>query len=153
MFLIETAGGRKLHAIIELIEKADIKTLTRSRFAFNWKTMTNIYKLSIAGQSEILGVMSIVEIDEEERIEIKLLAVSKENVGANKNYERIAGNLIALAAKTAVIKYAENAAISLIPKTELGQHYMNKYGFEQAGRNLFLEGEKIINIINEFYNG
>jgi hypothetical protein len=153
MFLIKTAGGDKLRAIIEPIEKADFKKLTRSRFAFNWKAMTNIYKLSIAGQSEILGVISILAIDKEERIEIKLLAVSKENVGPNKTYERIAGNLIAFVAKTSVLRYGANAAISLIPKTELGQHYMNKYGFEQAGRSLFLEGEKMINIINEFYNG
>jgi len=39
---------------------------------------------------------------------------------------------------------------SLTPKTALGQHYMDKYGFEQAGQNLFMEGKRLIKLLKEY---
>jgi hypothetical protein len=88
--------------------------------------------------------------DEEYRIEIRLMAVLKEQIGRNKTLDRIAGNLFAFASKLSIIKYGALAAVSLVPKTELGQYYMDKYGFEQAADSLFLEGLSLLRLIYEY---
>jgi formate dehydrogenase assembly factor FdhD len=64
--------------------------------------------------------MSLEFFDEEYRIEIRLMAVMKEQIGRHKTLDRIAGNLFAFAAKLPITKYGAIAAVSLVPKTELG---------------------------------
>jgi hypothetical protein len=152
MFLKVVSTNRKLPAIIELVVEADYKTITKKRYSFNWKPEKagTVYKLTAKGYIDILGLMSLTFFENEQRIEIKLLAVVAEQIGKNKQVDRIAGNLIAFAGRLAYKKYGPMAAISLIPKTELQQHYMNKYGFEQAGISLFMEGSQLINLLNDY---
>jgi hypothetical protein len=150
MFIVEVATGRRQDVTIGPIKDPDRRLLTKARFAFNWKNETNVYELRLSAGNNILGAMSIEIVPVESRIEIKLRAVSKENVGNEKVYDRIAGNLLAAAARIAVREFGADAAINLIPKTELGQHYMDAYGFEQAGRSLFLEGKQLINLIDTY---
>jgi hypothetical protein len=94
--------------------------------------------------------MNIVNFDDEERIEIKLLAIKKDEIGAGKLFEGMAGNLIAFAAKLPVKNYGANAAVSLVPKTLLYRHYMDKYGFEPAGKSLFLGGKNLWKLIKQY---
>ncbi len=94
--------------------------------------------------------MSLVDIKKESRIEIRLLAVSAENRGTGKTYEHIIGDLIAFACKYALRLYGELACVSLIPKTEIVQHYINKYGMYEAGVSLCLDGIELINLIKTY---
>ena len=152
MFLTVVSSNQKLQAIIEPVLETDYKTIAKKRYSFNWKAekVRTVYKITIKGDIDILGLMSLEFFKSEQRIEIKLLAVVKENVGNDKKIDRIAGNLLAFAARLAYKEYGPMAAISLIPKTELRQHYMNKFGFEQAGRSLFLEGDQLIKLLKEY---
>ncbi|RZK66568.1 MAG: hypothetical protein EOO85_26675, partial [Pedobacter sp.] len=75
----------------------------------------------------------------EERIDIALLAVSLENIGKEKKFDRIAGTLIAFACKEAIRNYNwQFPCVSLIPKTEIKTHYIKKYGMLDGGRQLYL---------------
>jgi hypothetical protein len=152
MFVIDLLGDSKLPVIIERVVDIDYKALTANNYSFKWglEKENIVYKLRVKKQTGILGLMSIEYFDNEERIEIKLLEVGKENVGSGKSVERIAGNLIAYAARLAIKKYGVNAAISLIPKTLLSRHYIDVYHFEQAGRSLFIEGKSILKLLNEY---
>jgi len=49
----------------------------------------------------------------------------------------------------AVNRYGATAAISLVPKTQLINHYIRKYGFQIAGKSLFMEGTSLINLEDE----
>jgi hypothetical protein len=80
-----------------------------------------------------LGAVGLVDWPEEKRIEIKLLAVSAGNIGKQRSYDGIAGCLIAYACRLAVAKYESEACVSLVPKTELVRHYMEKYYMAHAG--------------------
>ncbi|MBN8878312.1 MAG: hypothetical protein J0I32_12250 [Sphingobacteriales bacterium] len=127
--------------------------LTKKRFSFVWKTVkkvATVYKLQIEGEKDILGVMGLVDWQEEKRIEIKLLASSVENIGKNKIYKNIAGCLIAFACRLAVIRYGIEACVSLVPKTELIEHYMQKYYMQYAGRQLYLDGNNLIKLMEEY---
>ena len=87
--------------------------------------------------------MALVDFPREARIEIRLLACSLENVGTYKIYEGITGHLIAYACRLSLKQYGADAFVSLLPKTELKRHYIEKYGMQDAGLQVFLEGSSL----------
>ena len=153
MHLIEVLTGKKYPVSIELISQLDLKKITKKRYSFNWRTEKEqtIYKIILEGQTDILGLMSIEYYESESRIHVRLLAVSIENKGKGKLYERIAGTLLAFAARDAIKLFDAKAAISLTPKTNLRQHYMDEYGFEQAGISLFMEGKNLQKLLKTYH--
>jgi hypothetical protein len=153
MEIIEVATGFRKEIVISEAVADDYKVLTKKRFSFVWKTVATsatVYKLQIEGDSDILGVMGLVDWPEEKRVEIKLLASSVENKGKEKRYAGIAGCLIAYACKLAVGKYAAEACVSLVPKTELVKHYMQKYHMQNGGLQLYLDGINLFKLLNEY---
>jgi hypothetical protein len=95
--------------------------------------------------------MGLVDVPEDNRIEIRLLANAKENKGRNKLYDRVAGCLIAFACNRAAEKYEDDACVSLVPKTNLVKHYMNKYHMVHKGRQLCLEDETLNYILEKYF--
>jgi hypothetical protein len=145
--------GEKKEVIISAVKDDDFRVLTKKRYFFSWKTLkgkASLYKLSISGEEDILGVMALVDEPGDKRIEIKLLVSSKENVGKKKIYDGIAGCLIAYACREAVKKYADLACLSLVPKTELRSNYIIKYGMMDAGWQLFLEAKPLTDLILKY---
>lgn len=146
-------SGISKKAVISLVEPADFTCLTRTRYFFTWKSLkqkATIYKLQIVDEEDILGVMALVDFPTEKRIEIKLIASSIENRGKNKKYDRIAGCLIAYACRLSIDKYLKDACVSLIPKTELLNHYKQKYCMIYGGWHLYLEGGALHKLIKEY---
>ncbi|WP_430412982.1 N-acetyltransferase [Kordia sp.] len=152
MIIIEKATGNSHQVEIVSVETGDYKFLTKKRYFFNWKEEKNfeVYKLRIINSTDILGLISLDRIPNEWRIHIRLLTVSIENQGKNKVYNTIAGNLIAHAAKIAVLEYAELACVSLRPKTEIAKHYIEAYHMTVTGLTLSIEVPEILNLINRF---
>ncbi len=142
----------KVSSSIELLNQLDFKKITKKRYSLDWRTEKEqiIYKIILEGQTDILGLMSIAYYESESRIHVRLFAVAVENIGKEKLYERIAGTLLAFAARDAIKLFGAKAAISLTPKTSLGQHYMDEYGFEQAGISLFMEGQSLQKILKTY---
>lgn len=153
MTIVEVRSGKSKSVIIRPVNEEDLKILTRKRYYFSWKKEkpnAHLYKLCIVGEEDILGVMALVDIPSDQRVEIRLLASAKENVGKGKVYEGIAGCLIGFACRESVKKYGDLACVSLLPKTELKEHYRKKYGMNDAGFQLFVEGLSLINLINKY---
>jgi hypothetical protein len=153
MHIIERTSNEMKQVHVRLVDDSDFKTITVRRHSFNWKKIKNeslIYKLTLINSKDILGLIAIVDYPEEQRSEIKLLAVSAENLGKEKKFEGIAGCLIAFACKEALLKFKDFPCVSLIPKTELKQHYINKYHMIDAGWQLYLEDIPLFNIIKEY---
>ena len=150
MIIIETSSRVKHKIEITLVEDVDYKVLSKSRYFFDWKIEQKyeVYKLRIVGSNEILGLISLERNPDEWRVHIRLLTVSKENKGKEKQYDKIAGNLIAYAAKIAVSEYAEYACISLRPKSQVAKHYIDKYKMTPTGMTLSIEVPEILNLIN-----
>ncbi|MDR6563537.1 MULTISPECIES: N-acetyltransferase [unclassified Arcicella] len=141
-----------VEAIIEPILAGDIKKLTKKDFLFNWKDFadTDLWKLRIVDSKEILGVMSLTYYPIEYRIEINLITSRSDNVGSNKQYDRIAGCLISWACRLAVKQYGYLACISLKPKTKLVKYYQDKYGMLNGGQQLYLEGKSLYTLIQTY---
>jgi hypothetical protein len=146
-------GARK-EVEIRTLRRGDVKRLHKSRYSFDWSKddqNASIFVLNELGNDDILGAIAILKFPEEFRYEIKLLAVSKENVGSRKIYEGIAGCLIAYVCKECLKEYGELACISLVPKTKLKPHYIKKYEMEDAGWQIFLADQALLNLINHYY--
>ena len=150
MTIIETSTGKNYQVEIVPVEDIDYKTLGKDQYYFNWRIEKKyeVYKLRIVGSNEILGLVSLERILNEWRVHIRLLTVSIENSGKRKKYDRIAGNLIAHAAKIAVSEYAELACVSLRPKSQIAQHYIDKYNMSATGLTLSIQVPEILDLIN-----
>lgn len=152
MIVIETSSGKKHSVEIKPIEDGDYKTLSKSQFYFDWNVEQEyeVYKLQIVETNEIMGLISLERIPEEWRVHIRLLTVSKDNKGKEKQYDKIAGNLITYAAKIAIREYAEYACVSLRPKSKIAQHYIGKYNMKSTGMTLSIEVPEIMDLINYY---
>jgi hypothetical protein len=146
------ASQTNLAIVIKSVSPEDFKFITKSRYFFDWKTERSkwVYKLCLEEMNDILGLISISNIKAEKRLEINLLAVSKENRGKGKTYEGIAGNLIAYACREALRLYGIQGCVSLIPKDIIKKHYMKKYGMCDAGRQIFLEGMSLFKALSDY---
>jgi hypothetical protein len=152
MKIIDISTGKKHSVDILPVEIDEFKTFKKNRYFFDWSIEKNqeVYKLQMKGSSDILGLISIERIPQEWRIHIRLLTVSKENKGNEKRFDKIAGNLIAHVAKIAIREFGELACISLRPKSQIAQHYIDKYNMNITGRTLSIEVPEIIDLINSY---
>jgi len=154
MKIIETSTGKEYSVEIKPVESDDYRTLRKDRYFFDWKIERNqeVYKLQILGSIDILGLVSVERIPKEWRIHIRLLTVSKENKGNGKKYDKIAGNLITHVAKIAILEFGELACVSLKPKSQIAQHYIDKYNMNVTGITLSIEVPEIMDLIKLFDN-
>lgn len=150
MKIEETSTGKEYPVEILPVESEDFKSLGKVRYFFDWRIERNqeVYKLQMTGSSDILGIVSMERIPDEWRIHIRLLTVSKENKGSGKKYDKIAGNLITHVAKIAVLEFGELACVSLKPKSQIAQHYIDKYNMHITGMTLSIEVPEILDLIN-----
>lgn len=152
MNIVEISTGRTFTTSILPVEPADYKLLGKKRYFFNWneERKQEVYKLCKAGSDDILGLISMERIPDEWRIHIRLLTVSSENKGKGKIFDNITGNLIAFAAKIAVREYGELACVSLRPKSQIAQHYIEKYNMNITGITLSIEVPEILDLIRKY---
>jgi len=150
MKIVNTSTGKEYPVEIVSVESEDFNSLEKARYFFDWRIERNqeVFKLQMAGSSDILGLISIERIPDEWRIHIRLLTVSKENKGNGKKYDKIAGNLITHVAKIAVLQFGELACVSLKPKSQIAQHYIDKYNMNVTGMTLSIEMPEILSLIN-----
>lgn len=149
MVIVSTVDGEEHKAEIEAVQEDDYKSITKRRYFFDWKSERGqeVYKINVVGSGDILGLVSIERIPEEWRIHIRLITVSKENKGRDKEYENIAGNLITFVSKIALREYGELACVSLKPKEAIAQHYIDKFGMNRTGMTLSVEIKEILEMI------
>lgn len=153
MYVLNNITGEKQEATITKIDAAEILQINKTkRFDFNWnkEKAFHVYKLTVEGKEEPIGLLSMEERPQDYALEIRLLAVSKENIGQSQEYSRIAGCLIAFVCKEA-FKKGFGGYVCLKPKTKLEQHYMQQYGFQSTKIYLITEGENSLKLIQKYY--
>lgn len=136
------------------VEEKDYEIIKKSKqFQFDWtkEKANHVFKIVKSNEEnpEILGLLSIINISEELRIHINLIENSNENKGKSKKVDRVAGCLLAFAVQLAFEK-GYLGFTSLVPKTELIGLYVKKYGFSQFGRQLAIERQEAISLIQKY---
>lgn len=152
MIIKEVSTGNKLQIEIIPVEISDFDIIKKNRFFFDWKQEKDyeLFKLRIIGTNDILGLISFEKISDEWRVHVRLLSVSIENMGRNKKYDGIVGNLLAFVSKIAIKEFAELACVSLRPKTQLVKHYVEMYKMNITGITLSLEVPEILDLIKKY---
>jgi hypothetical protein len=152
--LVDLHSNQAFEAEIEAVDEEDFDMIrSLDQFEFDWhkEKRNEVYKIVEKYQDapEILGLISISDITEELRIHIHLIENSNENKGKNKKIDRIAGCLLAFACSIA-FKRGYLGFTSLVPKTELIGLYVDKYGFQQYGRQLAIDQQDAIDLIKKY---
>lgn len=130
--ILNTISGDSFQTDISLLTKADLKGITKKNgWNFNWKIQFDdikkeVYKLTIENNPTIIqGLLSLTI--ESDHIYMDLLESSPFNIGKNKLYEGVAGNLVAYACKISFQRGYEGF-VGFTAKTQLIEHYEKSLG-------------------------
>lgn len=127
-----TISGDSFQTEVSRLTSVDLKAIAKkNKWIFDWKSEFNdikkeVYKLTIVNNSSIIqGLISITI--EQDHVFMNLLESAPFNLGKNKLYEGVAGNLVAFACKVSFQKDFEGF-IAFTAKTNLIKHYEESLG-------------------------
>lgn len=152
MKILHKATNQLIRAVIEIVNQNDWITIKESEeFVFEWEKEKSfsVYKIRLANEDKILGLIAIEDIPKEYRIHIRLIENSNTNKGKLKEYDFIAGCLIAKACEESFDKNY-GGFVSLKPKSEIVNLYIKKYGFQPMGQFLFIELQNSESLIHKY---
>ena len=140
--ILNRISGDSFRTEILLLTKLDLKIITKSRgWLFNWKYEFNqldreVYKLTIVDNEAIIqGLISLAV--KPDHVYMYLLESAPFNVGRNKVYEGVPGNLVAFACKLSFQRGGEGF-VSFESKTQLIEHYTRTLGAYHFGGQLMV---------------
>ena len=140
--ILNRISGDSFRTEISLVTKADLKIITKSRgWLFDWKYEfkqpdREVYKLTIIDNSIIVqGLVSLTV--KSDHVYMYLLESAPFNIGKNKLYEGVPGNLVAFACKLSFQRGGEGF-VSFESKTNLIDHYVKALGAYHFGDHLMV---------------
>jgi hypothetical protein len=140
--IVNTFTGDSFTTDIVRLNKTDLKTTTKKNgWSFNWKDEflkndRDVYKLTIVNNPSIIqGLISFTI--REDNVFVHLVENAPFNIGKNKVYEGVAGNLVAFACK---VSFQNNLQgyVSFFSKTKLIDHYIKSLGAFHFGGHLMV---------------
>ena len=141
--ILNTISGDSFQTDVSTLKKSDLGNLTQKNgWKFNWKPEFNdlsreVYKLTIVNNPDIIQGMMSISI-EQDHIFMNLLESAPFNLGKDKLYEGVPGNLVAYACKLSFQKGFEGF-VAFTAKSKLIKHYE-----ETLGANHFKNQRMII---------
>lgn len=141
---------------ISLLTRVEVRGLTKKNgWQFNWISELKIpsrevYKLTITNNPNIIqGVVSLeVKTD---HVYMHLIESAPFNIGKNKTYLGVSGNLVAFACKLSFQRGGEGY-VSFLSKTKLIEHYEKSLGAVHiGGRNMVITTEAALILTNKYF--
>lgn len=151
-----TISGDSFATEVSRLTKADLKQVTKKNgWNFNWKqefdnNAREVYKLTIANNTTIIqGLLSFsVKPD---HIYMELVESAPFNLGRNKLYEGVPGNLVAFACKVS-FQHGFDGFLSFTAKTKLIEHYEKTLGAYHFGNHLMIINTKVAqHLIDKYF--
>lgn len=154
--ILNTISGDSFQTEVSRITSVDLKNIIKKNgWNFNWKSEFNdikkeVYKLTIVNNSNIIqGALSITI--EEDHVYMNLLESSPFNVGKNKLYEGVSGNLVAFACKVSFQK-GFDGFVAFTAKTNLIKHYEENLGaFHFKNQRMIIETEASKKLVKKYF--
>jgi hypothetical protein len=159
----EAATGKSFETDVVLVAGDEImKVHKKEGWFFNWKKEFNepgrqLYKLNIAGDTIIQGLISLEPVAGQLYIEMHLIENAPHNYGAKKKYAGVAANLVAFACKMS-FDSGFGGYVAFTSKTELVEHYTETLGAQLIFRNRMtistIPAKKLVNsYYKNYFNG
>jgi len=141
---------------ISYLTKQDLKQVTRKNgWLFNWKkelddNTKEVYKLTIVNNPNIIqGLLSL--IIETDHVFMNLLENAPFNMGSKKQYEGVAGNLVAFACKVS-FQHGFSGFVAFTAKTKLIRHYEKTLGaYHFGGHRMIIATEPARILIDKYF--
>ena len=154
--ILNTISGDSFPTDVHPVTKADLKNVTKKTgWLFSWATELKftdrqVFKLTIRDNPNIIqGLASISDYND--HYYIHLVESAPFNLGKNKLYEGVPGNLFAFTCKTAWDK-GYQGFVSFTSKTKLIEHYETSLGATHVGGNkMVIFPHDALKLIRKYY--
>ncbi|HLG03709.1 MAG TPA: hypothetical protein VI731_08955 [Bacteroidia bacterium] len=140
--ILNTISGDSFQTEISLLTKEDLKQVSKKNgWNFNWtKELLNntreVYKLTIINNPSIIqGLLSFT--NKQDHIFMDLLESAPFNLGKDKLYEGVPGNLVAFVCRLS-FQRGFDGFVSFTSKTKLIDHYIKSLRAYHFGNNLMI---------------
>lgn len=154
--IVNTISGDSFQTEVSRVSKNDMKNITpKNGWKFDWKSefqdiSKEIYKLTIVNNPNVIqGIISISVFSD--HIYMNLLENASFNVGRNKLYEGVAGNLVAFACKVSFQK-GFDGYLAFVAKTRLIKHYEQTLGaYHFKNQRMIIETEAAKVLVGKYF--
>ncbi len=154
--IVNTISGDSFPTDVHPISKVDLKKITKNKgWLFNWAdeyklTDRRVFKLTIRNNPEIIqGLLSISDLND--HYYLHLIESSPFNLGKNKLYEGVPGNLFAFTCKISWDK-GYQGFISFTSKTKLVDHYEKTLGATHiGGQKMVIFPKEALKLIKKYF--
>ncbi|MEM6843207.1 MAG: hypothetical protein AAF632_13340 [Bacteroidota bacterium] len=132
-------SGDSFQTEVARLTKQNLKSVTKKAgWNFSWRTELNnntneVYKLTIVNNPAIIQGLISLRI-ESDHVFMNLLESAPFNMGRDKLYEGVPGNLVAYACRVS-FRYGYEGFVSFTAKTKLIEHYEKTLGAYHFGGN------------------
>ncbi len=137
--ILNTISGDSFQTEVQTLKDIDLLAIEKNKnWQFDWKSeyedlSKEVFKLSILNNSPIIQGLISLSV-EDGFVFVNLLESAPFNIGKNKLYEGVAGNLIAYACKLS-FQRGYDGYVSFIAKTKLIKHYQESLGAKHFKNN------------------
>lgn len=154
--VLNTISGDSFPTEVSILTKNDLKGLTKKNgWNFDWRAefkneKSEQYKLTIVHNPNIIqGLLSIMI--ETDHVFMNLLESAPFNIGQNKLYEGVAGNLVAYACKLSFQK-GFDGFVAFTAKTQLIEHYEKTLGaFHFKNQRMIIDTRASKNLVEKYF--
>jgi hypothetical protein len=154
--IVNTISGDNLPTNVLEVSSNDLKLVTKNRgWNFNWKGElkkegTKVYKLTIVNNTDIIQGLISIE-DKGDHIFVNLIENAPFNIGKQKLYEGVPGNLFAFACKLSWDN-GNQGFVSFISKTKLMEHYNKILGAVNVfDQRMVIEPREALKLIKKYF--
>lgn len=149
-------SGDSFQTEVSLLVSAELKNITKKNgWNFDWKNefkqpQREIYKLTIVNNPNIIQGLVSLEV-KSDHVFMHLIESSPFNVGINKVYLGVPGNLVAFSCKLS-FQRGGDGYVSFIAKTKLIDHYIKSLGAVHFGGHLMvITTETALKLIGKYF--
>lgn len=154
--IVNTISGDSFPTDAHPISRADLKTVNKkTNWQFNWASESKlidrqVYKLTIRNNPNILqGLISISDFTD--HFYLHLIESAPFNLGKNKLYEGVPGNLFAFICKSSLDK-GYQGFVSFTSKTKLIEHYESALGATHiGGHKMVIFPQEALKLIKKYF--
>lgn len=154
--IVNTISGDSFPTDVHHLTKADLKVVTKKNgWLFNWAgefklTDRQIFKLTIRNNPGIVqGLLSVSDYND--HYYLHLIESAPFNLGKNKIYEGVPGNLFAFTCKSSWDK-GYQGFVSFTSKTKLIEHYEKTLGATHVGGNkMVIFPQEALKLIKKYF--